>query len=267
MAKKDRILSGAAWVLVLTAMVAVAGTRAYAQNRWSGDASRSEPDAKRTPIPPPIEIAGSWDGTIQDPVQGIGAINLTFTERSTKTRGILRGTWTANFNNPPNGAINDVGTLTGSVVGSTVAMTLIPRRGDALGNCRNIFNAVNATEDMISGTFHFSVCGENHTGPFSVQPGPAPTMVFINIGDDFFFPVRQTISAGQTVRWTNNGGEQHSVNANTGSSRCKPASTESFDSPAINSGETFDHTFNTPGTFAYHCQIQGCPMRGIITVQ
>src|SRR5579872_1223166 len=266
MAKENWRLTVWACGFILAMAGLVAGSGAYAQTGWSIDASRSEPDAKRTPPPPPIQIAGSWDGTIQDPVQGIGAINLTFTERSTKTKGILKGTWTVNFNNPPNGAINDVGTLTGSVIGSTVAMTLIPRRGDALGNCRNIFNAVNATQDMISGTFHFSGCGENHTGPISVQPGPAPTLVFVNIGDDFFFPPRVTISAGQTVRWTNNGSEDHTVTSNAGSN-CRPSSNEAFDSSTMDSGTTFDHTFNNPGTFAYYCQVHGCPMRGTITVQ
>ncbi len=60
----------------------------------------------------------------------------------------------------PEGAINDVGTLTGSVVGNSVAVTLLPRKGDALGNCRIIFNSLGATQEMISGTYHFSVWEE-----------------------------------------------------------------------------------------------------------
>jgi plastocyanin len=35
---------------------------------------------------------------------------------------------------------------------------------------------------------------------------------------------------------------------------------------AITTGERFDHTFNSPGTFARHSDIQGCPMKGIITL-
>ena len=93
------------------------------------------------------------------------------------------------------------------------------------------------------------------------------TTVFVNIADDFFFPSKLSISAGQTVRWTNNGGEQHAVNSNPGSENCKPTSGEAFASPTINTGEIFEHTFNSPGTFAYHCEIHGCPMRGTITVQ
>jgi plastocyanin len=266
-AKKNWRLRALAGALVMAIVGIVLASGAQAQNGWN-DTNREEPAAKNTPPPPPVQIAGSWNGTIQDPVQGTGAINLTFTERSTKTKGILKGSWTVNFNNPPNAIINDVGALTGSVVGSTVAMTLVPRAGDALAGCKNMVNADNASAELIAGTFHFAGCSGNHTGPLSVQPGPPPSTVYINVADDFFYPVRVTINAGQTVVWTNNGTEDHTVTANSaGVSKCKPASTEVFDSSTLDSGTTFEHTFNNPGTFGYFCQVHGCPMHGTITVK
>jgi plastocyanin len=266
-AKKNRRVAALAGVLVIASVGIVVVSGAHAQTGSGGDAFLDEPAATRTPPPPPLQIPGSWDGTIQDAGAGPGTINLTFTERNTKTKGILKGTWTVNFpDTAPEGAINDVGKLTGSVVGNSVALTLRPRKGDALGKCRIVFNAVDATQEMISGSYNFAGCGVN-SGTISVQPGPPPTTVFINVADDFFYPRKVTISAGQTVRWTNNGNDDHSINANPGSSRCKPASGEAFDSAPIGKGETFDHTFNSPGTFGYHCEIHGCPMRGTITVE
>lgn len=249
-------------IIGVSAMVALMGSLASAQTGW-GTGVSEDAAAKKPPPPPPLQIAGSWNGTIQDNIKGPGTINLTFTEKIGKTKATLKGTWMISFpDTAPLGAVNDFGTVTGSVVGSAVALTLVPKKGDAIGNCRNMVHSVEATEDMISATF--SACG--HTGNISIQQGAPSNTVFINIGDDFFFPTKVTISKGQTVRWTNNGREDHSVNANPGTQKCKPISGEAFDSPAIDSGGTFERTFNNSGTFAYHCEIHGCPMKGTITV-
>ena len=259
-----------AWVsgviLAATASVALMSSTAHAQTGRGISASEAAA-ARKPPPPPPIEIGGTWDGTIQDSKNGPGTVSLTFTEKGSKTKGALKGTWTVSYpDTAPEGAINDVGTITGSVVGSAVAITLVPRKGDALGNCKLIFNSTQATQDSIMGTYRFSVCGESNTGMIALVPGLPPTTVFVNIGDDFFFPTKVTISRGQTVRWTNNGSEAHLVNANPGSEKCKPTSDEAFDSPSIDPGTTFERTFNNSGSFAYHCEIHGCPMKGTITV-
>ena len=45
---------------------------------------------------------------------------------------------------------------------------------------------------------------------------------------------------------------------------CSPASSESFDSGALVTNATFQHTFNNAGTFAYHCEVHGCGMAGTV---
>ena len=35
---------------------------------------------------------------------------------------------------------------------------------------------------------------------------------------------------------------------------------------AIANAVPFEHTFNAPGTFAYHCDVHGCTMAGTVTV-
>lgn len=54
---------------------------------------------------------------------------------------------------------------------------------------------------------------------------------------------RIEIEAGTTVEWTNNDPLQHSVTADDGS----------FASGLIGSGNSWRHTFATPGTYTFHC--------------
>ena len=221
MARKYWRLSAWAWALVLAAAWTSAGGRAQAG--WSGNPSGEVPAAKQTPPPPPLQISGSWTGPIQDSEKGPGTIYMTFTETHSKTKAALKGTWLTQFPDTAfRGALNDLGQLKGSVIGNVVSVTLLPRTGDALSPCNLVFTSSPATQQEITGTFQL-IDGCNNTGTITLQPGPTPTqVVFINIGDDFFFPTQVTIKAGQTVRWTNNQFEQHSVNANPGSAGCKP---------------------------------------------
>ena len=58
------------------------------------------------------------------------------------------------------------------------------------------------------------------------------------------------------MTWTNNGPSVHTVTADDGS----------FDSGNISVGKTFSHTFQTAGTFAYHCTIHPF-MKATVIVQ
>jgi plastocyanin len=78
-----------------------------------------------------------------------------------------------------------------------------------------------------------------------------------------FVPAVDTVAAGSAVTWANQDGVNHTVTAS-------PGSTDSFNSGAVSGGASFTHTFNTPGTYVYYCQIHGTPtsgMRGTIVVQ
>lgn len=73
---------------------------------------------------------------------------------------------------------------------------------------------------------------------------------------DFHFqPQTVTISAGESITWTNNGQSPHTATGN------------GFNSGNLNPGQSYSHTFSAAGTFAYHCiyhQSQG--MVGTIIV-
>jgi plastocyanin len=274
MARKNSVFL--AWVcgviVAVCATVALVSSTLNAQSGWGNDQSADAVAAKKVPPPPPpppLQIDGPWLGTIQDSLQGAGTVSITFTEgKPSKTKASLKGSWSITF--PPTaplGAFTDVGTQTGSVTATAVALTFAAKKPDKLAPCKLIFSSVSATLEQITGTYRVSGCKTGNTGTITLAPGPQPTTVSVDISDDIFSPSKLTIHKGQTVHWTNKGHEQHSVNGNPGTEKCAPASGESFDSQALNPNDTFDRQFNNSGTFAYHCEFHGCPMKGTITVQ
>ena len=74
-----------------------------------------------------------------------------------------------------------------------------------------------------------------------------------------FNPSTLTVTQGATVAFTNGSGVTHNVtfDAATGA----PANSTNY------ATGTFNATFNTKGTFPYHCTIHGQSMSGTITVQ
>jgi plastocyanin len=63
------------------------------------------------------------------------------------------------------------------------------------------------------------------------------------------------IGVNNTVSWTNNDAVTHTVSATDGS----------FDSGNLAPGATFTHTFDTAGTYNYHCKIHA-HMTGTVIV-
>jgi plastocyanin len=78
----------------------------------------------------------------------------------------------------------------------------------------------------------------------------------VSIRDNFYSPSTISVPIGTVVTWTNNGMMQHTVTSDGGL----------FDSGTLNSGQGFSYTFNTAGTFNYHCRIHGFAMAGTVVV-
>ncbi|HEX8919427.1 MAG TPA: cupredoxin domain-containing protein [Chloroflexota bacterium] len=68
-------------------------------------------------------------------------------------------------------------------------------------------------------------------------------------------PTPLNVPAGTTVMWTNQDSVAHTVTADNGS----------FNSSALNNGQSYSFTFTQAGTFTYHCAIHSY-MQGTITV-
>ena len=78
----------------------------------------------------------------------------------------------------------------------------------------------------------------------------------VTIQNFAFGPQSLSVAVGTTVTWTNADSAAHTATADDGS----------FDSKSIAAGSTFSQTFDTAGTFAYHCSIHP-NMTGTIEVK
>ena len=74
---------------------------------------------------------------------------------------------------------------------------------------------------------------------------PQAQQASVQIKDFQFTPSKVTIKVGGTVTWTNEGSSVHTVTADDAS----------FDSGQLQKGKTFSRTFDSTGTFSYHCSI------------
>ncbi len=74
----------------------------------------------------------------------------------------------------------------------------------------------------------------------------ANNKVTIKLANFKFEPARVTIAAGTTVVWQNGQG-RHTIEGDKGE----------FKSPVLTAGQTFEFTFDKPGTYAYHCGFHG----------
>jgi plastocyanin len=77
----------------------------------------------------------------------------------------------------------------------------------------------------------------------------------IAVIDSAFQPASLSIAAGTTVTWTSSGATAHTSTSDDAL----------WDSGQLSS-QLFARTFNTPGTYAYHCTFHPQTMRGTITV-
>ncbi len=81
--------------------------------------------------------------------------------------------------------------------------------------------------------------GGSTGGGAAAEPG---TVVIKNFS---FNPANTEVKAGTAVTWLNQDTTEHTVTADKGA----------FSSGSIDPGKSFKHTFDQPGTYAYHCSI------------
>ncbi|MEO5951884.1 MAG: cupredoxin domain-containing protein, partial [Chloroflexia bacterium] len=119
---------------------------------------------------------------------------------------------------------------------------------------------------VVNGTYnYFCMFHPDMAGSVTVVGGPTATpqptgtvgtgTVDVGIQTYAFTPQNLTVLVGTTVRWTNHDADTHSATSNTGA----------FDSGALGQNQQYSFTFNTVGTFSYHCSYHP-GMTGTITV-
>jgi len=102
-------------------------------------------------------------------------------------------------------------------------------------------------------------------GPLAAKPtgdGAAAASAYAHVEnlDDFFQPKIVRVAGGTEIVWENNGRNPHNVTADDGS----------FRSGTLAKGDSFEHTFDTPGVYRFTCtfhgQKGGIGMTGIVVV-
>ncbi|MGA9743673.1 MAG: plastocyanin/azurin family copper-binding protein [Nitrososphaeraceae archaeon] len=130
-----------------------------------------------------------------------------------------------------------------------------------------------AFSPLLSGQFHLAYAQDNATTMSGNMTGNATgasggDSVTISPGSSspsngkFFVPDTLTVSKGTTVSWTNGDSTLHTVTS--GSAEAGNSGTE-FDSSYLAAGKTFQHPFNTAGTFDYYCTLHPY-MKGKVVV-
>lgn len=90
--------------------------------------------------------------------------------------------------------------------------------------------------------------------------GPTITITMDSTGSFAFSPATLTVKVGTTVKWVNMTQAPHTVTSDDGKTF------DSGSSTPVSSNGTFSFTFNTAGTFNYHCQFHPF-MKATIIVQ
>jgi plastocyanin len=109
-------------------------------------------------------------------------------------------------------------------------------------------------------------------GDSGAEAGPTTVTVIVAPSDAHVFsPSTVTIRVGDTVRWVW-GATGHTVTSGTNGNAdglfCSPADGTCAGAPTSRAGATYDHRFDSAGTFPYFCRPHaGMGMVGSVTVQ
>lgn len=89
-----------------------------------------------------------------------------------------------------------------------------------------------------------------------VVPTPVVQNMSVSIQGFAFSSSALTVKKGAKVTWTNMDAAPHTVTADNGA----------FGSATLSQGQSFSFTFNTAGSFSYHCAIHPM-MKGVVSVE
>ena len=124
------------------------------------------------------------------------------------------------------------------------------------GQLQSAYAQDNATT-MTSGNMTGNTTGASGGNSVTISAGSS-----VPSNGKFFEPPTLTASKGTSVTWTNADSTLHTVTS--GSAEAGNSGTE-FDSSYLAAGKTFQHPFNTAGTFDYYCTLHPW-MKGKVVV-
>jgi plastocyanin len=101
--------------------------------------------------------------------------------------------------------------------------------------------------------------------PPNSPPPPNGSTTALMVQNNRYSPANDSVGVGATLTWT----WDSCTGDGYGGSSCTGHSVKFDDGPAseIQSSGTFKRTFDTAGTYTYHCAVHGAAMSGKITVK
>jgi plastocyanin len=99
---------------------------------------------------------------------------------------------------------------------------------------------------VVCGLFVATACGSSNPTTPTMTPATAAVSIPAGartLGTAAYAPNPITVTAGSTVTWTNTDSIAHTTTSDS----------PMFDSGTMNPGATYNFTFQTKGTFPYHC--------------
>ena len=112
-------------------------------------------------------------------------------------------------------------------------------------------------------------CGADSGGDSNEAAVPRATEAEIVMQLVAFKPADLEVESGTTVTWTQRDTAPHTVTSGSieqGSAGVTQQPDGRFDSGRLAAGETFEHTFEEPGTYPFFCSLHPATMRGEIRV-
>jgi plastocyanin len=137
------------------------------------------------------------------------------------------------------------GTSTIVVVGSVSAQDSTEQQSSEAGS-NGTANSGNSTSSTVAGTKVSIVEEASEMGDQAYDPNPV------------------NVKVGDTVTWTNDDIQIHTVTSGTDSS--DPNMGKEFDSSMLSQDQMFSHKFNTAGEFPYFCQLHPTMVGKVIVV-
>lgn len=110
---------------------------------------------------------------------------------------------------------------------------------------------------VVGGIYFLKPSASKTLGSNSPSSSPPVNSRTIDIVGFAFSPATLTINKGDTIVWTNKDTMAHTVTSDSGNELA---------SENLVKGQTYSHTFNTIGSFDYHCNIH-TSMKGTIIVK
>jgi len=152
------------------------------------------------------------------------------------------------------------GNIGGEVAGDSLAIGLAELNNSGYSGIAWLHDNGDGTTTVLVGLTETG--GEAEGGEASPAASPATggqsgaTQQAINIQGFAFDPASIEVPVGTTVTWTNQDSAAHTATADDGS----------FQSGKLDQGQSYSFTFDTPGTYTYHCEFHA-NMTATITVK